>query len=255
MPEVIDENDVTEPQATQEPQQRTQTAPAAQDPEWKQAIADLATHVKTVTAPKKEEPAELTAEQKQELWGVYDPEKGRPDFMRKFFRMNPDATPEEIQEAKDLFADMQKGLVRQSIIGSKNLMEQAMAKLREEFGPLQEYVSSQKAEQTRARFYKKFPVLSDERYGKIIDLTAKGLADKEFASEDDFFKALAESAAETIKAAGAADFELGAAPETKPKPGTTPKLPRTTAGGTGGAGAGGGTKKETSVRDDSASLF
>lgn len=247
--DVDDALDVTDPP--------TQTQPAAATPSKNEdvltAIRELAGALKPATpaaAPTATQGA-LTPEQTAELWAVYNPEATRKDFMRKFFRLNPEATPEEIAEARELFADMHKGLVRQSIVGAKNLLDMEIAKLRDEFKPVMEYMSTQRAETTRKTFYSMYPALEDPKYQKVVSAVARTLADKQYDSEAAYFTALAESAAETIKGV-LPEFDLGAAPQqTKTNPGTTPKLPRTRVGGTGGTG-GGVSKKEP---DDSSDIF
>lgn len=195
---------------------------------------------------------ELTEEQKREMWAVYDPKKGRADFMKKFFRLNPDASAEEEAEAEGLFADMQKGFVKQAIVGSRNIMLPELEKLRQEFAPLQEYISQRKQEELRGRFYKEYPALEDERYGAVIDAVASGMRNREFKSEKEFFKAVAEAAAGSIRKL-VPDFDLGKT-QTKPA-GTAPRLPRTSAGGTGGVGAGKSTGSGKASDDDMLDIF
>lgn len=221
--------------------------------ELRSAMAELAGTVKsfaTASTPKAADPV-LTEEQKAELWAIYNPEKSKPDFMKKFFRLNPEATPEEIKEAKELFADMQQGLVKQAIVGSRNIASQEFQKMRQEFAPILEYVAQARAEQTKNRFYEGYSSLNDPRYAKVIDATARLLAGQNFDSEASYFKALAEGAAETIKGV-LPEFALDAK-TTKPAA-NAPRLPRTSAGGTGGSGGGGSKEKAGSSDDDSGSI-
>ena len=241
-------------QAGQEPA----TKVAAPDPnaEMRAAIAELGGQVgQFIEAAKpRQQEAVLTDEQKAELWAIYDPEKTNKDFMRKFFRMNPDATPEEVAEAKGMFRDMQQGLVRQAIVGSRNLYQQELAKLREEYAPLKTYVEQQRAVQTKDRFYSEFEALKDPRYEKVVAASARMLSSQTFASEKEYFKALAESAADAIKGL-VPDFDLGAKPQqTQSRNANTPRLPRTSAGGTGGSGGGGQAKAAATSDDDAGSL-
>lgn len=209
--------------------------PAPTD-ETKEALAELARHVQRVTAPK-EEPKVLSEDEKEEMWGVWNPTKTDPDYFRKFLRLNTDMEPAEVERAVKeflpLFKEMQKGLVRQAVVGARNLYTMDIDKLREELKPLHEYVSGQRAEATRNRFESTYESLADPKYKKIVDATARSLADKEFDSEEDYFKALAEGAADVIKGV-VPDFDLGAG---KKKTTTkSPSLPRTSAGSGGGAG-------------------
>lgn len=216
--------------------------------ELRSAMTELAGTVKTMAEAKdkKEEP-EITEEQKKAFWRVYDPEATRKDFFQKWFRMNPDATPEDIKDAKEMFADVQKGLVTQAVTGSMNLVEDKLTAFKESLKPLFDYMTERKSKETREAFNAAYPTLADEKYDKIVTLISKQLSQKDFKTDEEYFKALAEGAAETIKAAGVEDFDLGAKPEKKPAA-TTPKLPRSSAGGQGGAG--GGATKENKKSGD-----
>jgi hypothetical protein len=241
-------DELDEPEVHETPE--TEKTPPTDD--LRAAMTELAGIVKGQVAPKKDDaPAELTQEQKDELWAVYNPEKKDPKFLDKFFRLTEDMTPEQKAEFKTLFADLQQGLVKQSVVGARNLMQIELAKLREEFAPAQEYISEARAERTRGRFFDKYESLKDPRYAKIIAITAKDLSSREFKDEGEYFKALAEGAAETI-AGVEPTFALGAA-KTKQTPGTTPRLPRTSVGGTGGAG--GGKQVALSVKGDATDDF
>lgn len=221
--------------------------PKAENDEMRQAITELATTVKGLAKPKEKEEEKLTPEQIEELWGVFKPEQTRPDFMRKFFRMNPDATEDEIKEAREHFDVMHKGIVKQAVTGAKNYVEIMASKLREEMKEALDFVSEAKVERLQKKFYSQYPALQDPKYAKIVDAQAKALKDKTFDSEEEYFKALAEGAAEPIKAL-VPDFDLGKKPEKKPAA-TTSRLPRTSQGGQGGAGGGGKAPVSTSKND------
>lgn len=216
------------------------------------AMAELAGTVKSLATPKEKEEV-LTQEQKDELWAVYNPTKTDPDFFRKFLRLNTDMDPIEVEKAvkefTPLFAEMQKGMVRQSIVGARNILLPELQKLRDEFGPISEHVSQERAVRTRERFSDAYPALADPKFKKVLDASARAIATQEFKTEDDFFKALAESAAETIKGV-LPEFDLGAKPAKQPAT-TTPRLPRTRAGGTGGTGGGEAAPKKDAKDDDS----
>lgn len=224
--------------------------------ELRKAMAELAGTVKTLATPK-EQPKELTEAEKAQFWGIYDPTAGgaKKDFFQKWFRLNPDATPQEIDEAKEMFADVHKGIVRQAMIGARNLFQEELAKLREEFTPAAEFAQQARAEKTRERFFKSYPALYNEneqgsnQFAKVIDATARLLADKEFDDEASYFKALAEGAAETIKTV-LPSFDIGAKPQKQPA-GTTPKLPRTRVGGTGGTATTTSASRKNGSDDDS----
>lgn len=216
------------------------------------AMSDLAASVKGAM-PKAQEAKEpeMSEEEKTEFWAIYKPDATRKDFFQKWFRMNPDHTPEELKEAQEMWADVQKGLVRQSVVGARNIMQSEMAKLREEYAPIVEYYQTARAEATRGRFHSSFPALEDDRFGPVLQAVAGTLAQREFANEAEYFKVLAESTAEAIKKL-IPDFDLGVVPN-KPA-GKTPKLPRTSAGGGGGAGGGARPTVQSKSRDDIDSL-
>lgn len=216
---------------------KTEDTPPPND-DLRSAITELAGIVKQTQAPKPKEEAPLTQEQKDELWGVYNPEKTRPDFFAKFFNIADPTDELTLKEKKELWAEMQKGLVGQSIVGARNLIQMELAKIREEMSPLNEYVSKSRARELKSNFDSSYPALADKRFDKVLRATAQALSSQQFASEDEYFKALAEGAAETIKGV-LPEFDLGAVkPQTKQSAGTTPRLPRTGASGTGGAGVG-----------------
>lgn len=200
------------------------------------AMTELAGTVKTLASPK-EAPRQPTAEEVAQYWRVYNPEETDKEFFRKFFRLPPDASDEEVAQVRELFGGVQAGLMRQAITAAQNYIKMARMEMDEEYGPLKEFVETQKREATRGRFFGEYPGLDDKRFNKIIDATARSLDNKVFQSEAEYFKALAEGAAGSIKEI-LPDFDLGAKQKTTTKPGQTPKLPRTSAGGGGGAGKG-----------------
>lgn len=237
-------------------------APAPQNnDELRAALAKLTDVTTALATPKKEEVHE-TPEQVAERWGIWNPEKGDPDFFKKFLRLAADMPPEEqakaIAEYKQLFAGMQHGIVRQAVVGARNLFNEALVKQNAELKELRDYVSSQKAEQIRGRFEDFAPAFSDrETFGPILKLVATELASQTFTDEKDYFKALAEGAAALVKRVRP-DFDLQTATATRSSATKNPRLPRTSVGGTGGSSGGGGGKGATVIRgengDDAATL-
>jgi hypothetical protein len=212
----------------------------AADPnaELRSAMQELAGSVKTIADKQgKETEHEPTEQEKKEFWAIYDPEQNQKEFFRKWFRLNPEATQQEVDEVKGLFADVQKGIVKQAVVGARNLVSVEIEKLREEFKGISDYMAERKAKETRDAFNETYPVLADKKYDKIVALSAKNLDQSKFKSQDEYFKALAESAAETISAATGQPLDLGAE-QPKKTAATTPRLNRTSAGGTGGSGKG-----------------
>ena len=252
---VIDE--LPEP-PTSEPQTSptepiTPTEPKGDD-DVRAAVRELAGIVKQTQEPKKETAPPPTPEEIAEFWAVYDPEGTDKEFFRKFGRFPADTPPEEIQAFKELFGGMQKGLMKQAVTAARNYISVAREEIDKEYGPLREFVEEQKREATRGRFYSEYPTLQEKKFNKIIDATARTLDGKSFASEGEYFKALAEGAAEAIRDI-LPEFDLGAKPTTKTTPGKTPKLPRTSVGGGGGAGKGAHDDlKPTGSRNDIDSL-
>lgn len=218
------------------------------------ALAELARSQKTIVERLDQKPTQkdekMTPEQEAEFWAIYDPEATNKEFMRKWFRMNPEATEDEIKEAREMFKDVQRGLVKQSVKGAKNYVDHMIDRIRAEYEPALKFVETARAEATRGRFFKDYPVLKEKKYEKILAAAAVGLSNKEFNDEPSYFKALAESAAEAVKGI-VPDFDLGK-PQTPPA--GKPKLNRTHAGGGGGAGSGRSTAADTSG-DQSAEIF
>jgi hypothetical protein len=238
-------------------QQQQQTEPKATPPandDLRSALAELAGHVKTISTPKTQEPqAPMSEEEKEKLWGVYKPT--RKDFFHKFFGLPEDADEMSLKERQELFAEVQQGLVRQSLTGSLNLMKQLREQFDAEYAPLREYVSQARAKETRSAFNTAYPGLADARYDKVLRIVSSDLAKREFKSQDEFFKALAEGAAESIREF-VPEFDLGATTnQPKKAPGSTPRLPRTSVGGSGGAGGGGGGSSAGAKRDQSDDIF
>lgn len=228
-----------------------------QHDELKTAMAELAGAVRSTIKP---EPAPqqqgLTDDEKAEFWAVYNPEKHDPKFLQKFFRMSEDMDTEQLAEVRALFSNLQEGLVKQSVTSARNLMQVELQRLREEFAPARDYASQAAAEGTRNRFYSTYDALGEKnasgglRYQKIIDATARQLATQTFDSEAHYFKALADGAAEAIQGV-LPEFDLGAG--RRRTNGTTPRLPRTSVGGTGGTS--GGKQAALSVKGDATDEF
>jgi len=235
---VLDELPVQEETPTAPQKDETPPAGEGQQPDdLRSAMTELADTVQRLTEPRPPTPPPPSPEQIAEYWKVYDPEAGNKEFFHKWFRMNPDATAEEVSQAKELFAGVQRGLMLQAITAARNYIAMERSSIDEQYRPILDYVEGAKREATRGRFYDQYPGLDDKRFAKIIDATARSLDNKEFTDEDDYFKALAEGAAGSIKEI-LPEFDAGKKPETTKKPGQPPRLPRTSAGGGGGAGKG-----------------
>ena len=143
--------------------------------------------------------------------------------------------------------------MRQAMQGARNFIAMEMDRMQQELGPIKEYVEDSRREATRERFYGSYPGLSEAKFDKIVSSVALTLNEKTFEDEDAYFKELAEGSAAAIKEI-LPDFDVGKAPETKRKPGQTPRLPRTSAGGGGGAGKGHDVLQPTGSRNDIDSL-
>lgn len=227
------------------------------------AIAKLGDRLSTELKPKETAaPQQMSREQEAELWAIYNPEAGRKDFMHKFFKLNPDATAEEVADAKAMWGDMQKGLVRQAVVGSRNLFMQELQKVHDRYAPLETHYREARAEKLQRDFYSAYPALGVQtesgtfQFQTAIRMATNDLAQKTFNGESEYFKALADRASEIIKGI-LPSFDLGAKTKNKTST-TTPSLPRTRVGGSGGTAAGGGTGDGKSVRgangDDASTL-
>lgn len=222
-----------------EPEPGTESAaPPKPKVDVEAALAELAGTVKTLATPKKPEPKALTPEEMNEKWAVFNPEKADPKFFHKLFNLPADAAPEVLDNIKAAWGQMQQGLMKQAITGAKLVMEHHYGDKFAKIDELEQWRSQASAKELRRDFNTTYPALADKKYDKIIKLVDSELAEREFNTHEDYFKALAEGAAEYIKTIDTG-FDLGAAPQ-KPTAGQTPKLPRTRVGGSGGAGVGGG---------------
>lgn len=250
---------------------RTEDAPPPEPKHLTQESLEAAfeklgsTITKAVTPQEQRQAQEMSPEEQKKLWAIYDPEEGQKDFMRKFFRLNPEATEEEVTAARGMFKNMQEGLVRQSVVGARNMTLIEIEKLKKEYGfdEIRTFLREQKAQKLSSEFYGKFPALGEttesgqRKYEKAVHFAANQLANQTFASLDAYFQALAERAAEFVKGI-LPDFDLGKQ-TTKNKTSTsTPRLPRTSAGGTGGTTRGGESQDQKAARgangDDSGTL-
>jgi hypothetical protein len=229
----------------------TPTPPPDPNADLRAAVTELTRITTEGAKPRPEEDKPLSDDEKAELWAIYDPRKSKKDFMKKYFRLNPDATDEEEAEVAELFSDMQKGIVRQAIKGSMNIHEVEMRKLREEIEPLKRYYADAQARELRSRFSEAYDDFADPKFNKLLELADKAQAGKRFNSEAEYFKAVAETAAEALKT-GQPDFVLGAAKKQTKTTGLTARTPRLIAGGGAGAGTGGGAK---AAKDDLDGIF
>ncbi len=102
----------------------TEPKAKTENDEMRAALAELAGTVNKIVAPKEKEAAPLTPQQEKEYWALFDPEESKPDFMKKWFRMNPEATEDEIKEAREMWKHMQEGIVKQAVVGSRRIAAQ-----------------------------------------------------------------------------------------------------------------------------------
>lgn len=204
------------------------------------AMAELASTVNRAVAPRPAPAKQLTQAEMDEKWAIYHPERKNPDFYKKLLRLGPDVDPVEakcmIDERMGLDREYRDGMIRQAVIGAQNLAEEKYKELRSEMEPLLQFYRDAQAKETKAGFEKAYPSLADPKFAKIVTAAASMQSGKTHASLTDFFKAVAETAADSIKGV-LPEFDLGAKPTPK-NPGTSPRLPRTSVGGSGGAGGG-----------------
>lgn len=245
-------------ESTQQTQDATKpTTPPATSDNLAEAIKGLREELSRTKQPVADSKTEapMSDEEKAKLWGVYNPLEKRPDFFQKFFRLPEDATPDMVEEQKSLFADLQTGLVRQAIIGARNLMEAKIAEVQKQYEPLVQYYQQQQASERRKSFDQTYPALADARYNTILQGVAAALRDKEFDSQESYNKALAEGAEAAIKQV-VPEFSLASKQQNKQQQksaGKTPRLPRSSAGGTGGTGK--DAESSNGFVDDADSIF
>lgn len=208
--------------------------------ELAKAMAELASTVGKAVAPRPARAKQMTQAEIDEKWAIYHPERKNPEFYKKLLRITQDMDPVEakriIDERMGLDREYRDGIVRQAVIGANNMRDEELTKLRSELEPLLQFYRDAQAEKTKAGFEKAYPTLADPKFAKIVSASASMQSGKTHASLNDFFKAVAETAAASIKDV-VPEFDLGAKPTPK-NPGTSPRLPRTSVGGGGGAGGG-----------------
>lgn len=222
-------------------------ASAPKNEEWKDAIKELTKTVSTAVAPKEAPPAPLTQDQIDEYYATFKPEKTDPDFFRKFLRLQTDLDPVEIEktvkEFKPIFEAMHKGISKEAVVGAYRLFQKELKQLKDELAPDREFISEARAERLKTKFMKAAPFLADEdgglKYPKTVKYCAGELSTQNFENETEYFKTLADNVVAMLKEQGVSI--ASDAVQTKTKPTGTPRLPRTSVGGTGGAGGGGGT--------------
>jgi hypothetical protein len=121
-----------------------------------------------------------------------------------------------------------------------NIQAAELAKLREELEPLKRYYADAQARELRARFSEKYEEFADPKYNRVLEMADKAVAGKEFKNEEEYFKAVAETAAEALKTVQP-DFVLGASKkQTQKTTGLTARSPRLTSGSGSGAGSSSG---------------
>lgn len=268
----------TETRETQGGQQQQQTDPTkttTQPPDVSSALAELALNVNKLATSQStqqnqqtqqtQQQRQRTPEENEAYWAVYNPLKQNPNFVKEFFNLADDVSPAILERQTRLLASMQEGFTRQSVIGVRNLLMMAvngektpftdavqklLGNVDERIAPVQSFVTQAQAEKVRDRFFGEYESLKEPQYARIIDAAAASqtMLTKKFSSETEYFKALAETAGELIKGV-VPDFDLKAKPTKRNT--NTPRLPRTSAGGTGGSGSGGGSAAVKTTDDDS----
>lgn len=221
------------------------------------AMAELAGQVKTLATASqpKPQPKQMTKEEEDEYFGVWNPTKTNPHFIREFFGLPEDADPKLVEAAGQRLAHMQEGLVRQAVVSAQRVLAPIFKKLQDKIDLHEGHFTKQQQERYRTEFYGTYPGLNERRFDKVIAAVASELSEQDFKSEKEYYKALAEGAAASIKEL-IPDFDLAAEVQTKTKPaGTTPRLPRSGAGGGGGAGNKGSQKQTDPNGDQSDSIW
>lgn len=201
--------------------------------DWKTGLRDLTNVVKTII-PKKDEqqPKQPTKEELAKQWAVFNPTEQNKEFFHKFFGLAADADPKDLEERQALFAYMQEGLVKQAIIGARNLFAAELAKRDEVIQQLQAHYSETQTKSLRENFGTAYSAFADKKYDRVLAMASEELAGQEFDSQEKYFDALAERAAGFVREF-VPDFDPG---KPQPKKPGTPRLPRTSVGGSGGAG-------------------
>lgn len=243
-----DQDDASDDDSDQSAKTRKPTKPD----EMREAMAELARTVKTAIEPRptRQAPVKLTPEQLNERFAVYNPDA---KFIRSFFRLPDDATPEHVTEATAQFTALRDGLVKQAVTSAWRVVEQQLATRDQQIREIQSYTEQQRSRQVRQDFNDRYKPLADPKYDRILRAAHMEISDTDFRTNEEYFDALAKVADEAIRGIDP-NFRLG-----KPNQrssGNLPSLPRSGGGGGGGSGSSSqrGKKSTTSNGGDIDSL-
>lgn len=206
--------------------------PLAND-ELTKALAKLAegqTALTTAITPKKVPP---TAEELKKQWKVWE---ANPEYVKKFFKLADDASPEQITEGMSQLHALRDGFMQQTGTFVQAALQQALGPMASQIQEFQSFRDEQQRQQLWTDFNGRYPALADPKFRDILRITSDGLASATHKTNEEFFDALAKGAAGYITQINPA-FVLGDPQNATPNAGKMPKLPR------GGAGGGGGTAK------------
>lgn len=178
-------------------------------------------------------PKQYTPEEIDQMWAVYKPSAA---FLRELIEPLPaDATPEQVEKRMKMFSEYQTGILRQAVQAARNIMTDEFSKRDTRLDEFQAFRDEAAKRQVRQDFNGRYPVFKDTKYDRILKAVALEMKNETFTSNEKYFDALAERAAEAIREY-IEDFDLDE-PETKPtrnNSGGRPRVPRSGGGGGGG---------------------
>ena len=178
------------------------------------------------------QPKQLTPEEAKKLLNVWEPDDA---FLQEFD--NIDSKKVAIAKMRDYFIKQADTL---SQVRMQNMQEQMQKQFEDKYGPIAKHYEVESARGRQTRFETKYPDLAKPELSPLLQAVATGLQaqGKSFDSEESLFDELAKGVEAVIKVNNP-EFKLTATQVAAIKQQPN-KIPVTTPGSGGAAGAGGG---------------
>ena len=230
-PVVEDKPSTTEDKPSTKKEEKVETPPTTtvDAKELAKEFGDvLSEHFKPTT---KEEPKvdKLTTEEAEKLLNVWKPTK---EWIAKFGNL-------ETQE--EALKEMRDGMVKHTDTISQYRLRELQTEMEKKYEPVLTYMAEVKERETKERFDKAYPQLSDPALGGLLESVTTKLkeAGKKYSDEKLLFDDIAKGVEAVIKVTSP-EFKLsaGSTPaEKKPRSQTSGGIPVTTPGAGGGSAA------------------
>ncbi len=166
----------------QQQQQQQQSAPVIDSAEIAAAVAaQMRSH-------QQQQPQQMTQEQLQQHFAVWNPDDS---FVQELNALSdPDATPAQKQK---ILHGIRDGLARQSFRAAELLVQQEVARLRQEFAPVQDFAVTQKTRQAFKQLVGEYPGLGEHM--ELVNTVVQGLTAAGFkpATQKEAFDKIAQT--------------------------------------------------------------